>query len=348
MQACGRCIVVFAAVMLIAMTPSAGDAEAQSRHAVVVGGLGGSAEQTARFDRFLRDTRRALVERLGFSADNVVVLGERAIADNDHVDGVSMAEDVRQALADVALRASSADDVYLIFFGHGSSDGEQAHVNIPRRDLSDADYAELLGAVEARRIVVVNTASASAPFATSLAGEDRVIATATRVASQRNATTFPEYFVEALANPAADRDRDGRLSLLEVFTYAGEKTDQSFADAGNLATENALLEDNGDGVGTRLPQVLAAAGAGGVDGALAATTWLSSRSGEAAALAASLPDSVAASVSSDMSRRDALYDAIAELKAEKAQTPDENYWANLEELFVELARLEARLDDVGQ
>ena len=187
---------------------------AADRHALVIGGLGGGADQTERFEQYMFETRRALIETFGFAEANVRILGEQAIADRPFVDGVSLAETVRDEFAALARRVHPDDQVYIILFGHGSSTGDRSFLNIPRRDLSDEDYAGLVGAINAARIVFVNTASASAPFAEAVSGSGRIVITATRVASQRNETTFPRYFVEALSSPAADRDRNGELSVL--------------------------------------------------------------------------------------------------------------------------------------
>ena len=227
-------------------------ASADGRHAIVIAGLGGGSDQTARFEGYLLETRRALVEGFGFPADNVVVLGEQSLAGRPFVDDVALGENVRAAFADLAERVRATDQVYVILFGHGSTNGGRSYLNIPRRDLSDLDYADLLAGIDASRIVVFNTASASAQFVETLSMEGRVIAAATRVPSQRNETRFPQYFVEALTSSATDADRNGDLSVLEVFQYAAGRTAQSFADEGHLPTENAILDDTGDAAGKRL------------------------------------------------------------------------------------------------
>lgn len=310
-----------------------------TRFAIVVGGLGGGAEQTDRFAGYLRETRSALVESLGFEETNVRVLGEQAIVDRPFVDDVSLAENVVAALQDVARRAGQDDEVYVVLFGHGSVTGDRAYLNIPRRDLSDLDYADALAQIPARRIVFVNTASSSSPFLAAIAADGRIVVTATRVPSQRNETTFPEHFVDALTAPGADRDRDGSLSVLEVFMHAAEKTDQAFADAGHIPTENALLDDDGDGEGSRVTE-LSAAG----EGNLAAVTFLRDRGREAVALAASLPEGDRQQLAQRLARRAELLEAIAGVKSEKQELDEDAYYDRLEVLFVELARLEEALN----
>ena len=45
----------------------------------------------------------------------------------------------------------------------------------------------------------------------------------------------------------ADMDKDGRVSILEAFTWARLRVAESYERDGQLRTEHAVLEDNGDG-----------------------------------------------------------------------------------------------------
>jgi hypothetical protein len=219
--------------------------------------------------------------------------------------------------------------VYIILYGHGSSDGEVAQFNIPRRDLSSSDYAELVGGLRARRVIFINTASASAPFIDAISGPDRIVITATRRGTQRNETSFPAFLVEALSSPSADLNKDGDLSIGEVFTYASQRTAQSYEESNHLATEHALLEDTGDGEGHRAEE-LADQG----EGNLAGVTYLKRQSGAIAGGGA-----VDASAEQQFRQKDDLEREIADLKGQKGQLGEEEYYGQLEGLFVQLARL---------
>ncbi len=310
-------------------------AQSGTRHAIVIGGLGGEPAYTEKFSDYLFATRTGLVEELGFDAANVRVLGERSIVEQPHVDAASDAETIRAAFD--ALRTSvGADDLVLVMlFGHGSYDGEAAVLNIPRRDLKDADYGELLDALRTQHTVFINTASASAPFIDALSASNRTIVTATRSGTQRNETQFPRHLVEALNAPNnADLDKDGNLSVRELFEVAAQQTAQGFEVEGTLATENALLDDNGDGEGTRLDDL-----ATSPDGATASGIFLGrSLSAEAAAL-------VARATPAQLTERDALMQEIASLTAQKAQLEADAYYAQLETLFVRLARLNRAIEN---
>ena len=97
------------------------------------------------------------------------------------------------------------------------------------------------------------------------------IIAATKTDGEKNQTRFGEYFTAAfaLADADADTDKDGRVSALEAFLWARARTADSYKRDGQLLTEHAVLDDNGDGKGADAP------GQPGSDGALARTFFLS-------------------------------------------------------------------------
>ena len=326
--------------LLLLSTAPAGVLNAQdsgSRYALLIAGLGGDAEHTDKFKGYLFDTRKALIESMSFSEENIVVLGENRIVEEAFVDDLSNAENIRAQFGSLSNKVTPRDDVFILLFGHGGYDGGVARLNIPRRDLTQNDFGDLVDTIDARRIVFINTASASAPFIDALAGEGRIVITATRTGTQTNETIFPQYVVESLTNPGTDRDKDSRISIAEIFAYAAEKTDQWYEENGHLATENALISDTGSTEGIRIDD-LEASGAGQV----AAFTYLSP--GDALLMAAG---SVAnPEISSWLEEKNQLELDIAELKSQKADMETEAYYAALEVLFVRLARGNELLESV--
>jgi hypothetical protein len=79
----------------------------------------------------------------------------------------------------------------------------------------------------------------------ALAGEGRTIVTATRSGTERYATLFGGYFVDALAGTDADADKNRRISVLEAFTWAKREVANAYEREGIMRTENALLNDSG-------------------------------------------------------------------------------------------------------
>ena len=136
-----------------------------------------------------------------------------------------------------------------MFIGHGTYDGHAAKFNLRGPDLSAEELAEWLAPMK-RPIAVIQCASASAPFINRLAGENRVVITATKSGDEQNFARFGQYMSAAIADPRADLDKDGQVSLLEAYLTACRQVDEFYEQEARLATEHALLDDNGDGLGT--------------------------------------------------------------------------------------------------
>ncbi len=171
------------------------------------------------------------------------------------------------------------------------------------------------------RVAVVNTASASFPFISALAGPGRVIITATNTPAQRYHTVFPEGFVEALSSDAADVDKNSRISLLEAFTYANRLVAEHYERAGTMATETAAIDDDGDGKPRTGP-------ATGPDGNVAALTYLD---GVVVATSAN-PE-----VQKLLVRQQALTEQVDDLRRRQGSMPAAQYESELEKLLTELA-----------
>jgi hypothetical protein len=174
-------------------------------------------------------------------------------------------------------------------------------------------------------------ASASGEFIKSLAAKGRIVITATRNGQETNATRFAGFFISALTATDADTDQDGHTSVLEAFAYASRLTGDYYKRAGRLASEHALLDDNGDGVGHEKAE------AG--EGLLARATYLDSLSlVEAAASAATVKL---------LGERTRLEGEIEQLIARKGNMPEAEYEATLERLFIELAKVNRSIKQAG-
>lgn len=244
--------------------------------------------------------------------------------------GVSDRERLQQALA-AEPREGSAE-LWLLLLGHGTFDGREAKFNLRGADVSAGELAEWLKPIR-RPVAVVNTASASAPFLARLAATNRVLVTATRTGSEVNFTRLGQYLSEAIADPGADLDKDGQTSLLESFLFASRGVAEFYKTEGRLSTEHALLDDNGDGLGTppdwfRGLRAVKTAKTGASPDGFRAHQWHLVRS-EAEQ---NLPPAVRA-------RRDEIEMAVLRLRRSKAELDEEEYYRDLETLLLEMARL---------
>jgi hypothetical protein len=236
-------------------------------------------------------------------------------------------------LGEIAQTAGPGDLVFILLIGHGGSQAGESRFNLPGPDMTAADFAPLLAALGRQEVVFVNTASASGDFVKALSAKGRTIVTATKSAMERNQTEFPSYFVQAFSEDGADADKDQRVSVLEAFTYARREVERFYEKGHLLATEHAVLDDNGDGTGSSVPDPATG------DGAMARRVFLGGGESTADGAAASADPRVA-----ELRRqRRALEEKIGALKARKDAMESAQYEDQLEKLLVELARSEAAL-----
>jgi len=295
---------------LLAM--AAAPAVAQDTHLLVIAGVGGSPEHTAQFHKWASTVADA-AKRHGVAEANVTYLGEKPEQDAARVQARSTRENVTKAFADLAARAKPDDEIFVLLIGHGTFDGRQGAFNLPGPDLTAGDYALLLQRFTTQRIVFVNTGSSSGAFLQALAGPGRTIVTATKTGGERNETRFPAFFVEALDGDEADRDRNGRVSVLEAFDYARTKVATSYEQGGHLLTEHATLDD-------------------GSEGKFAATQFLAPPRSRSAEMAGADPKLRAL-----VEERDLLERRVAALQQRKDSMDAGQYEQELEKLLTELA-----------
>ena len=143
----------------------------------------------------------------------------------------------------------SDSEIWILLVGHGTFDGKAAKFNLVGNDASDADFKQWLK-LHRGPLVFINTSSCSAPFIRSLSGLNRVIATATKSGYEQNFCRFGGYMSAALGQAGADLDKDGAVSVLEAFLIASRQAGEFYRENDRLVSENALLDDNGDGMGT--------------------------------------------------------------------------------------------------
>ena len=131
---------------------------------------------------------------------------------------------IRARFADLTRQVKPADAFVLMLIGHGSDDGVEYKFNIPGPDITGVELASLLDQIPAARQLVVNMTSSSGGSIEFLRKPNRVVISATKTGSEKNATVFARYWAEALRDPAADTDKNESVSALEAFHFAERKT----------------------------------------------------------------------------------------------------------------------------
>ncbi|MBT5019625.1 hypothetical protein OAF98_00100 [Planctomicrobium sp.] len=253
-----------------------------------------------------------------------------------HSQPETTAEESQKAILTQKINEVAKDSqspLWIVMIGHGTFDGRTARFNLSGPDLSAQELDELLVPIT-RTTIVINCASSSAPFIEKLSQANRILLTSTRSGEQINFSHFGDYLSSAIADPAADLDKDKQTSLLEAFLIATRKTLEFYEADGRIPTENSLLDDNGDGKGTR------------------ATAFQGVRAIAQPEEAGVLLDGFRAHqfhlIESDtdkhlspeiIARRNELEKKIELLRLQKNKLAEDDYYNQLEVLFLEIAEL---------
>ncbi len=276
-------------VLALALTLFAARSMAAETYALVISGASGGPAYAEKYDRWRTALVTTLTAKFGYPNDRVVSFSE---ASRDRV---------QQAFRDLRTRVAKDDLLFVALIGHGTDE----KFNLVGPDMTAADWAAELKTI-AGRAVVVDMTSSSFAFLRRLAAPGRVVITATESTAQQFETVFPEYFVKAFTDAAADVDKDGRVSIFEAFQFANANVRTWFDQHNQLPTERAVLEEE----------------------AVARATFLQPR---------------APAGDDQLAKKQAeLEAAIANLKARRSSMSQAAYDEELERLLTELARISRR------
>ena len=319
---------------LLAFWLGAASASAQDVHLAVIVGLAGDPEHGELFQKWGSALVDVASRRYGLPRERIVYLVEKPGEGGTPATGRSTRDEISKAFETLSQKAGGEDVVFVVLIGHGTFDGRIAKFNLPGPDMTAAEFEPLLKRLAPRRVVLVNTASASGPFIEALSGPGRTIVTATRNGAERFATLFGGFFVDAFTAEAADADKNHRVTVLEAFNYALREVTTAYEREGIMLTEHALLDDTGDREGTAQPT------ADGKEGRVASIL------------------SLGAAVSGDAPPADpklrALYDErralerrVESLRLLKDSMEPQRYESELEKVLTELALKSRQIREAG-
>jgi hypothetical protein len=319
-----RCAGSVLALVALVLVPGAAETSASERYALIVTGASGGPQYAEKYDTWRSSIVQTLVGRMRMPEEHVLELAEEEV----FTARKATRENVRAAVADLRRRATKDDVVFVLLIGHGSgSDPEDAKFNLVGPDMNAMEWAALLETIPGR-LVFVNAASGSFGFVEALSGRGRIVVTANDSGAQQFETVFPEHLVAALREESADFDKNGRTSVWEWFSYTSAAVKGWYEQRGQLATERALLDDDGDGVGRLYDGE-------GRDGILAKTTYIAAEE--------PIADTGDPELTARLRRKAEINRELEELRARKQEMLPEDYERQLEQLLLELARLDRQL-----
>ena len=264
---------------------------------VIVAGLGGEPDYESRFTLQAQEAAKLM------PGSQEPLIGAKSTKSN-----------LKAAIEKIAAEAKAEDSLSVLLIGHGTYDALNYKFNLVGPDVTADELKGWLDKVQARQLVVFAT-SASGAAAEVLRSNNRVVVTATKSGTEKNAVVFGRYWVEALRDASADTDKNESISAAEAFNYAKQKTAAFYETQKRLATEHPVLDDSG--LGGR---------------------YIVVRFG-AAQKAMNDPQKRALAV-----RKEEIEGAIDKLKFEKAAMPINEYKQKLNALLLELARLQEEID----
>jgi hypothetical protein len=273
---------------------------------VVVAGLGGEAQYEERFHKWTEQVAQASATAAGDASRVQRLSGSDA-----------RREQIQAALRNAAQNLKAGDQFVLVLIGPGTFAGHEYRFNIAGPDITATEMGELLDRIpQGVSQLVVNATSTSGVLADRWAKTGRTLITATRTGTERNAPRFGGYWAEALVSNAADRDKDGNVTAQEAYEYASRKVGESYRSDAAIQSEHSRLTGTAADAGRF---VLARLGA--------------------AALFASDAHLVAL-----REQHQGIEQRLADLRTRRIQLSENDFYAQLEPVMLELARLGRRVD----
>jgi uncharacterized caspase-like protein len=285
---------------------------------VNIGGLGGQDDYESRFKATVEE-----LDKLTKSAPESKVFSLSGAA--------ATKAKVKETLGQIAREAKADDVLVVTLIGHGTHDGQEYKFNLSGPDLSARELAMWLAPVSAKRQVVVNTTSASGGSLAELRQDNRTVITATKSGTERLATVFARYWLEALRDPQADADKNEVISALEAYRYAESKTAKYYESNKRLATEHPLIADTASASGYRTPDPAKG------EALVAMRTPV--------LILGALQNAAKSPEKQNLLRqRETLEQQIDNLKLRKAAMPAEQYRLEMRNLLLQVARIQQELD----
>ncbi|HJN50726.1 MAG: hypothetical protein QGI68_03015 [Pseudomonadales bacterium] len=301
------------------------DRPGSEKYVVILSGAAAEPHYRQRFRQWSTDLLNTLRQEYQYPADNVrLLVGDGETDDAGTIAGACTLESLTRLLSDLEERVKPDDQITFILIGHGTGRDSAAKFNLVGPDITGQQFAAMLSRFSAQDIIVINTTSSSHPFTRELSAPGRVLISSTRSGVEKYDTIFPLHFIDALANHAADRDKNKRLSAWEAFIFTAERVNSWYQEQGRLATEHASLNDNGDAFFST------SADSGKDDGTLAQVAFFDTLN---------VPlDDESIEVMNLRSAMNGLEREIILLRNRKLDLEENDYYLQLEQLLIDLAR----------
>jgi hypothetical protein len=322
-------LAVIALLFIAAIEATA--AERDGRWAILISGSSGDPELQQAYLKEMTDLYSILTDSLGFPRSRISVLFEDPSKNPGMIQRKSTRNELQSLCRELAAQVQKSDLVFVFIEGHGYYDGKTYKLAMVDPDPTGEELASMLYSIPAQRFIIMNATNCSGGSIPALSREGTIIITATKSGMETNQTHAAQFFIDAFKNNAADSDKNGRVSIMEAFSFTKKKVEEYYKSGDNIPTEHTVLDDNGDGKAQNQPSPENG------EGLIAKTTFLD----------AGAPVLNRAGLTPEQQKfaaeAQSIETQVEALKYAKSGMPEADYEKKLEELLVKLAQINAKL-----
>ncbi len=225
--------------------------ETKNTYAMIIGGINKDPKERLAKDKVVLNLRRFFLNNAKLKPARLSVL----VADNSSLGkglNISNAENLKETIKILAAAVQPEDRFIFYYVGQANIVAGKLRLNLPGEDITHEQLAEWINRIRASSMLLVLDCPGAGLAVKAMTGQGRIIIGAC-TAEQHYSTRFSEYFVPSLFDSKSDTDSDGKVSLLEAFTFASKQLDDWYFRQLLLKTETPVLEDNADGLPSRQP-----------------------------------------------------------------------------------------------
>jgi hypothetical protein len=232
-----------------------------TKRALIICGHPGDDEHQKMYVDTVAKLQQTLSTRYGFPAKEIRIQFGTDKADDDGpviaaARGKATSKEIAAEVADLRKHLKPEDTLWVIVLGHAYYDGRHSWLNLPGTDIHEHQFGKLFEGLQSREQVFFITTPVSGFYIKPLSAEGRIVISATEADLEVNETLFHLALVDVLTNPPAkeefDADKDGRISLYDLYIAITRNVANRYLEDELLSTEHAQLDDNGDGRSTEL------------------------------------------------------------------------------------------------
>jgi len=225
--------------------------EHENTYALIVSGIIKDPQESQAKDKVVMKLADYLLNDAGIKSEKLRVLAGSDSLVSKGLE-ISTGEKLKETIIRLAAAVRPTDRFVFYYLGQANTVADELRLNLPGPDITHEQLAEWINQIKASSTLIVLDCPGAETVVKAVCGPGRIVICSC-TADQHYSTRFSEYFVGALADDKSDSDADGKVSLLESFTWALKNIEDWYRQRDLLKTETALLEDNGDCIASPQP-----------------------------------------------------------------------------------------------